>query len=533
MSDPKLNGYNELVAITQNTINSQFMLLCPSDNSGPIHTQWQIIDPNDPRQQQGLIVTGMQPPTISVVQPDGSFVVNTLAMSIRLTSGTLNYYDYGQIASVPIKGWKITFRCPIGQMQLQGTQDLAKIAAPAATVDALTGYLGANAFSVAALFAIFERAAIQAAEVEIDGATALSPSQQGVLLSMLDAYLESLQSSATPFVLGYAAQSNDANNTLPELPMFAPTSCEFSDTPNPYNFQAGNSTSTLGLSTFNYLMMTGKRSFPASASRQTFNLNWVPENQYQGAFAIDATLFRSGYIESLLLPILRQNLGIPSSIQWIHNNPSYVAQAYGGDDYYTLSYSWVQHDNENDGKGHSHAADGNTVYEKDYFTTNCLVKIAPGPGPVTFTGGGCFYAKADFHAYTFGIANNVGWASAQVNYTFTMTLATGADGAATCTCDFTVDQEPTTDGDEDLLYKGIDWLVGLFNGDTLKDHLASAQSGISTSLQGAADAMAQNTSSALSKLAGTILLPNGSVFFYKDLAFDDQQNVVMYTTYKN
>lgn len=522
MSDPKLNGYSEVVAITQNTINSQFSLLCPSDNSGPIHTQWSIIDPNDPNKQQGLFVTGMQPPTVSVLQPDGSFTANAMSMSIRLTSGNLNYYNYGQIASLPIKGWKITFRCPIGQMQLQGTQDLTKIAAPAATVDTLTGYLGASAFSVAALFAIFQTAAIQAAEVEVDGDTALSPAQQGVLLSMLDAYLEGLQSTGTPYILGYAAQSNNAASTLPELPMFAPTSCEFSDTPNPYNFQTGGSTSAIGLSTFNYLLMTNKQAFPSSASRQTFDFNWVPENQYQGAFAIDATLFRSGYIESLLLPILRKNLGIPSSIAWSQNSSNG----------YSIVYSTVKHDDDNDGKGHKHKADGTTVYEKDYFTTQCSVAVSAGPGPIQISGTASFYAKADFHTYPLGISNEIGWASANVSSTFTITLSAGSDGAATCVSSFST-PSVTTDSHEDDLYKGMDWLVGLFNGDTLKDHITDAQNNITNALNSAVNELSTNTSSALSKLAGTILLPNGSVFFYKDLQFDDQQNVVMYTTYKN
>jgi hypothetical protein len=518
----RLNGYDEVVAITQNTINSQFALLCPPDNSGPIASQWQMKDPNDPQQQQGLYVTSMQPPTVSVLQPDHTtFQQGVLSMTLKLTSGELKYYDYGTIASTPIDGWTITFRCPLGNISLQGAEVGSQLSASEMVINALNGYLTKGFFTVMALFTLFEASAVLAAEVSVTGDTALSPNQQSMLLSMLDQYLTGLQSQGTPFILSYALQSRDASQSLPALPMFAPTACEFSDTPNPWNYQSGDNLKTIGLSTVNYLMMTGNRACPDGAAPSPFDFNWITDNQYQGAFGITAALFRSGYVESLLLPILSQGLQIMSG-SW---------QTTGANSYQIQS-QWTNHANDNDGKGEKHVADGVEVYEKDSFITSCALTVSSSAGPIVFTGGGSFYAKADFHTYTLGISNDIGWCSAQLDYSFTIELEAGADGTITAACAFT-SQPIVTDKHEDPLYSAIDWVVGLFNGDTLKDHLNSSQSYLDSTLTSANSTLSTQTKDALGGLSQTVLLPNGAVFFYKDLEFDDQQNVVMHCTYKN
>ncbi len=159
-STNNLNGYTEVLAISQNTINSQLALLCPRNNAGPIFTQWSIMDPNDPNQWQGLVVTAMAPPTVSVLQPDGSFVAQEMAMTLNLTSGTLQYYNYGAQASIPIDHWTITFRVSLAQIQLTGTDSLTQISASTGVTEQLTGFLNSSYFTIAALYTYFESANI-------------------------------------------------------------------------------------------------------------------------------------------------------------------------------------------------------------------------------------------------------------------------------------------------------------------------------------------------------------------------------------
>ncbi|NJK32494.1 MAG: hypothetical protein HC927_08825 [Deltaproteobacteria bacterium] len=520
----KLNGYTEIIAVTQNAINSQLALLCPRDNSGPIYTQWSIMDPNDPHQWQGLVVTAMAPPTISVVQPDDTFVAQELAMTLNLTSGTLQYYSYGEQASTPISNWKITFRVSLAAITLTGTADLDQISTTSGVSQQLGQYLDSGNFTVAALYTYFEDANIANAVVSVTGPS-LTPAQQTTLLTWLAAYLTGLQSSGTPYILGYPIQSTNPVGTLPALPTFAPVSCEFSDTPNPWNYASGPAPSTIGLSTINYLMMTEGVTPPTSSSRFSFDFNWVNDNQFQGVFAIQNDLFRTGYVYNLVLPILRASLGVPDSTQW-------VCSTNGSGEYtYTLTYTTYPYADQNGGKGKIVGQDWpDNIYEELVETTYCQVTLSKGT-QVVLNGTGYFYARGDLYEYPLGIKMHDGWFTSQLDYSFSVALNAGQDGTIQAAFNYTP-QPVSTDQWENILFKAYDWLVGWF-ADTLTDMENDQNSKLTSSMQSASSNLQTQTTAALGQLSTTILLPNGDVFFYKNMSYDDQMNVLMNVSYLN
>lgn len=522
-STNNLNGYTEVLAISQNTINSQLALLCPRNNAGPIYTQWSIMDPNDPNQWQGLVVTAMAPPTVSVLQPDGSFVAQEMAMTLNLTSGTLQYYNYGAQASIPIDHWTITFRVSLAQIQLTGTDSLTQISASTGVTEQLTGFLNSGYFTIAALYTYFESANIANAVVGVSTGSSLTPAQQTTLLSWLAEYLTALQSSGTPYILGYPIQSTNPAASLPALPTFAPVSCEFSDTPNPWNYAQGGSTASIGLSTVNYLMMTPNVAAPTSTSRFDFDFDWVTSNQTQGVFALQNDLFRNGYVYNLVLPILRSALDLPSSLAWTCTSNS------SGEYVYTITQTVYPYSSQNDGKGKIVGQDWpDNIYEELVETTSCTVTLTAGE-QVVLTGSGSFYSRGDLYEYPLGIKMHDGWFSSQLDYTFTITIGVGSNGTITATLDYTA-QPIVTDQWENAFFKLYDWMVGWF-ADTLSDMENDMNTSLGNAMSASSSNLAKQTTDALNQLSTTMLLPNGDVFFYKDVGYDAQMNVLMTVTY--
>lgn len=520
-----LNGYDEVLAITIDTINSQFSLLCPANGSGPILNSWSAMDPNDPNNYEGIVVTNMTAPTVSVKQPDGTVNKDELAMTFYLVSGTLNYYDYGSQASIPIDNWTITFRVNIGALSITTSSDLNQISTSGAVNDQLNNTLSSNDFSITALFTDFEDANITSAVIEVTGDTELTTAQQSSFLAYLSQYLLNLQDSGTPYILGYPLQSNDPVATVPNIPTFAPISSVFSNTPDPYNYSAGDDDSLLGLSTLNYLIMTGSGKPTPPSSDNYFDFNWITDGQNQGVFAIEQSLFRTGYIENLILPVLTSSLGVPSSTSWSHtvgNDNSHN---------YVLNFNEYPYSDENGGKGHIVGQDWpDNIYEELHNQTYCEINVPAGAGDIVMNGSGYFYSKADLYEYPFTIKTHDGWASTKLSFTFTITLEAGTNGSIVPNFVFNAG-EPVTDQWENFVYAIYDWFVGWF-ADTLTDMEDDMNDNFASFQTTASENLNSETSDALNSLANTIILPNGDIFFYKDIQFDDQQNVRMHVTYK-
>lgn len=520
-----LNGYDEVLAITMDTINSQFSLLCPPNGAGPIPNSWSMLDPNDPHNYAGLVVDNMTAPTVSVKQPDGTVNKDELAMTFYLVSGTLNYYDYGDQASVPIDNWTITFRVNIGALNINTNSDLDQISTSGAVNDQLNGVLSSNDFSITALFTDFEDTNITSGVIEITGDDALTPIQQSNLLALMSAYLVGTQDSGTPYILGYPLQSNDPASTMPDIPTFAPISSVFSNTPDPYNFEAGDDESYLGLSTLNYLIMTGSGNPTPPSSDNYFDFNWITDGQNQGVFAIEQNLFRTGYIENLILPVLQDALDVPSSAGWVHNIESDNSHNYN------LNYNEYPYSSDNGGKGKIVGQDWpDNIYEELHNQTYCNINLPAGSGDIVLNGQGYFYSRADLYEYPLGIKMHDGWASTTVNFTFSITLQSGANGSITPVFVFNADS-PVTDQWENILYTVYDWAVGWI-GDTLTGMEDDLNENFASFQTDAVNNLDTDTTDALNSLASTVILPNGDIFFYEDIQFDDQQNVRMHVSYK-
>lgn len=530
-STSNLNGYDEVLAITQNTINSQFSLICPPDNSGPIFRTWNFSDPKDSSGWSGLDVTQMDPPTVSALQADGTYIQNQLSFSLHLVSGTFKYYDFGSQATAPIDNWTVTFQAPLNNVQINSASDLsAKVTASDAAAKTLTdNYLDQSYFTIEALATMIEDANVLSGTVTATGN--IDSNLIGPLLQTVNDYLSGLQDGGTPFVLGYPVTSSNPSAAMPEIPDFTPTSIEFSETPFPYNYDqsndGGEDAITKGLATINYLMMAGSGNpAPTDATRFTFNHNWITNNDYQGSFAILNDLFRTGYTEQLLLPLLRDSMGIPGSEHWVgkvNDNMEYV---------YTIDYNEYPYKDEHGGKGHIVGTDSwvLNIYEELHNEAYLQVTVPKGDD-VKMTGEGYFYQKADIYEYPIGIKTHDAWTKVKQPFTFTLTFSAGEGGSIQADFDLEVGKQ-TSDSWENPVYTVYDWLMGWVS-DTMSSMTSSMNKKFSDFESNSVSAVENNTKKALSKLNKTMVLPNGDVFSYKDMVYDDQMNVLMHTTYIN
>lgn len=532
-SNSYLNGYDEIIAITQNTINSQFIPLCPPDNSGPIPSSWGVqLNPDaEPGTNQAwpyLQVDSMAPPTVSVKLSDGSVNPTQLLMTLHLTSGYLQYFDlYGQEQTEQVVNWDVNFIVLLNQMTISSDEDLSKFASPQPVIDQVTGYLNSADFTVASLFCDFENTNFTSMTISMSGDN-LDPTSQVFLTAeaLISGYLQLIQGTANPFILGYPVSSTNPQEASPGIPAFAPTAAAFST--NPYHYPSGDEgdTSDDGLSTLNFLLMTEQDPLPDYATNDAFAFNWVDDSSVQGIMAIRANLFQDGYVTDLLLPHLKSALGIPSSVNWIANTDT---------PYWAISYIETPYANENGGKGHIIGKDSGilNVYEQLTNQVTCNVTLEPGPD-VVLSGSGNFYSKADVYEYPFGIKEHMMWSSASMDFTFTISLVAGTEAAngtivTSFTCSNTGVQE---DEWQNIEVKIADWIVGWFS-DVNQDFENDIQQSIDNLTNSNYEQLNTDLNSALSAMSSQVILPNASVYFYKNISLDDQYNVRLDVTYIN
>lgn len=532
MSDNSyLNSYDEIVAITQNTINSQLLQLCPEDNSGPILITWSTqlnptAEPGSPQAWPALIVDSMAPPTVSVKLPDGSLNPSQMDMTLHLTSGSLQYFDlYGQEQTEPVVNWDVNFTVLLNQMTISSEEDLDKFNSPQPVIDQVTGYLNSADFTVASLFCDFENSNFTSTTITMSGDN-LDPTSQVFLTAeaLISGYLQMIQGTGNPFILGYPVASTDPGTTSPGIPAFAPTASQFST--NPYHYSGDDDGSMDGLSTLNFLLMTEQNALPDYATNDAFAFNWVDETTVQGVMAIRADLFQQGYIVDLILPHLRTSLGIPSSINWVYN---------GYADSWSINYNDQPYENDNGGKGEIIGKDSGmlNIYEQLTNQTSCTLTVSEGP-EIVLTGSGTFYSKADIYEYPIGIKTHMMWSSAQMDFDFTISLGAGSEADnGTITTTFTISNSGIVyDEWKNVIVEIADWISSWFT-DTNEEFEASITNSITNLENANYDQLDSDLKSALNSLSSQVILPNGSVYFYDSMVFDDQKNVRMNVTYIN
>jgi hypothetical protein len=518
-----MQGYDIILSLTGNAVNSQLYSLF-----------WTPLDPNDPQSDYIIshVIDTHVPPLqpgqqatkpgyraiIGQTVPDspwdiGPYVsfksdkisTNQVLFNLPLKSGTYDYIDSdtGEFKSEPIENWTISFAINISQAPLDLANMSSTCVSPAAQ-EALEN-VESDIFSIYYLALSFEDADLIASTMLLTGGNVSSDDAEEMIGYKTSHYFQSLADSCNPFILGYPVMSNSPIQTNSETPYFEPTYNTFSSTP--YRYSGTDDGSMNGLSTLNYLMMTSQNPPPSGASAGIFDYNWPIPSGVDGIMSIARWDFNN-YICLVILPEIQRALGLSEVFKWVETN------------------HWnIYHEDED--KGDVIGSDSGilNIYADFTYKTSCDVCFKPENKQLT--GSGYFYTHEYIYEKPFGATTTDGKVTTKTKFDFTITFGCGTDGKLTLTTVVT-DEGTTQDKDENDVLKALDWFdegLGDYEKQQQKDFAKTEQ------------AMYANLNSellnGLNAIQQKIISPGGQDFFFKDLYFNFEQDMVMSVTYKS
>lgn len=514
----QLNNYDMVLAVSQNTINNQFFLLFAE---GVISDTINIAYlSSNPALQLNATVNA---PTVDMELSPAN--LNQLNFNINFKSGTFTYMDYALDPNNPqsadVSGWVITFLVNLQQMTIDSANPPGlNVSADAQT--ALSSYVGDAAFTVQALFLDFDdvnlsQVIINAAGIEMQSNDPRYP----WVLTAMQQLVASLKSSGNPYILGFHAASNNPSQTNPQLPALAPTRMQFIS--NQYNYPAGTQgPADDGLSCLCYLTMTGTDPFPYPDGKVPgFVWNPIPSAQLQGRMFIDNNTFNSGYINTLVLPVLQQAMATPGN--WSQSGNSW-----------TLDYK-TDDGNHNDGHGPAVGKDwpeniyGLTTIEN--FCTIALDVTNSTANQLLYNGSAYFFQKLDLYEHPLGIWAHDAWTSTKLAFTFTLTISAGA--SATLLVTFTPTAgTPDQQNWANPVVKFTDAISSLFNS-SLENQLKQLNSQWTAFESWEFSSFTTNAAQGFQGLSEQLILPAPQQFYYSNIGLNSENDVVLDIGYKS
>ena len=510
MANAEMNGYDMVVALTQNLINSQLAAISQNPNAPPPPPGAPPSDlpikssftaqlnpsaaPGTPEAWPCVEVTEMNAPTITIQAN------NQVIFTLHILEGTVRYIDSDNSQqSISTGVMDVSFTV---NMALATVDDVNSLAAPDQTKTQLSGFQSSD-FTIQALALDFENSNLIGTVSVSSQDSSLNSSQITTLTTCFSNYLSALQGSSNPYILGYPIQSNQPANTNPTLPEFAPTSCEFSTTPYPNP----PSDSYEGLSTLNYCLMTQHHAFPTAANRGIFNTPWVSGLSQAGTLTIDRNIFVSGYVVNYVLPQVKKALNINAN--W---------GQYGDPNYWNIS-SDTNNDPDDTGLGECIDSDGLNMYLFQEEKVNCDLRLT-ATGEIQITANGYFYIHLKEQQFSGipGVYVNVGEVEETQNWHLTITFNIGTNGQFNLTSSTTMDT-PITSGNPGFLESIGDWFAKLFGSDvtTVEEALQSKAQGF---VNGFNDTFNSFLAQDMDVLKNQFVLPAGGVFYYNSLDFN-------------
>lgn len=512
-----LNNYDMVLAVSQDTINNQFFLLFAEGViSNTININYITGQP------QYVLNATVNAPTVEMVLNPAN--PNQLNFNINFASGTFTYVDFvkdpNNVQTADVSNWVITLLVNLQQMTINSATP-AGLSVSSGAQQALGNYVGDNAFTVQALFLDFDNVELSQAIITAAGVQMASndPRYPWVLASM-QRMIASLKTSGNPYILGFHASSNNPTQTNPQLPALAPTSVQFIS--NQYTYSNGSQPpADDGLSCLCYLAMTGTDPLPYPDGKEpTFVWNPIPSASVQGRMFIDSNAFNSGFIQSLVLPVLQQAMNTQGS--WTQTGNSW-----------TLDYKTDDSD-QNGGHGpliESGTLDTYAVTTVENFCTIALDTTNSTANQLAYNGSGYFYQGIDLYQQPMDIWTHVAWASNKLPFTFTLTISAGANGTLLVT--FTPTKgTPVVDNGEQFIVRLGDVIAGWFT-QNLQDGL-TATNDAWTSFQGAEfSTFTTNAAQGFQGLSEQLILPAPQQFYYSNVGLNSENDVVLDIGYKS
>ena len=539
---PDLAGFDMVAAVSQDTLNFQLKKLW---QSGTIRRELRLDVPD-----LGIALDAiLDAPKVKLGIADER---RTVLFTLHLARGTLRYWEgFGPNAkerSLEFAGWRYAFRVRMDMQAIERSAIEAGKAVPADVREKLSAFRD-DMFSIRRLFMDFQSADLadfdprESAMPLPDG----SPAGAGVIGRLKDAlavHFKTLAGSDNPYVLGYSVERRRDAADPPAL--FAPTSATFS------TFRDADD----GRSALNFLLMLGGATAPSSPLAGLFHDNWIASPDYDGRMVIAAERFRERYILGQLLP------AITESIRHHADSPGFVAvtsrediraklrfsaddagreafdRSFGGVDdapgwaLYAYRDNLDRDDAPHDrGYGKIVGRDSGmiNIYREEHTATSFHLRALPGPD-VAFCGRGNAWMTWHFYEYPLNIRTWLGGIDVKYNFGFDARLVAGVDGRITVATHFT-DNTPTTWHDTNVLVKLTDIFTSLFNAslgpriERSKQMCAEIQGSIVRAIE---DALKRR----FEALGIPVIMPAGSVFYYKNASVDAASNVLFDISYK-
>lgn len=526
-----LNGYDMVVALTEDTINAELVRLYSTQLTNDpnsefvIHHVLNTVTVDDKGSKDGFENVQIDVPTISL--DSGVSKQNYITLILRLLSGTYYYVDaHGTQQHVQVENWQID--CPVNVSKTPYTSDTRT---SMATKEVLQSFSNAN-FTINSLALNFEDADSLAEDVSITFPenSQLSGKQRVFVIADIADYLHGLQGSNNPYILGYPITAAPTNSTVS---IFQPVSINYSTTP--YLYPAGHDShdhSNDGLGTLNLLLMTANNPPPDSSSAGIFRTNWIDpsmkqgDNEVQGIMVVSKKVYRGQFLELNVLLHLFQLLAAmpgPLAVQ----TGGFVAT---DDHTWQLNY---QHEVSNT---YENADSGvrDLIETKTYINT-CTASLIAGPYPLIKIAGSlhCNVSyKETEHFSGADVAGAWAWAATRVDWDSYVTFAAGQNGKILVNVAPAESYTAPQTSDKGPYYQLTDWIanwLGKGMDNTLREVQAASSAVAGNTFVG----IASGISAAFTPLNNTYVFPGGSTFFFSNLQMNAEGDLLVYITYND
>lgn len=512
-----LTGYDMVAALTQNFINSQLVGITqpPPDpnkppppsgaNEQPIQNSFTM--PLFPNAEAGstnawnaVIVNSMNPPTIQILAN------NQVTLTIHILDGTIQCYEPHSTTqmSVPIQNLDVSFTV---NMALASITDVNSLAAPAATTARLQSF-SPTIFSIQYLALDFESSQLMSSfNINSTEFATDSPQYKG-LLNCFSTYFSNLNKSGNPYIFGYPVSTTQPSQANSTLPLFAPTSCEFSTTINSQN---------PGLSTLNYCLMTNNSPFPTEPNKGIFS-PWVTDLNVYGQFVVARDIFVSGYLVPIVLNNIRNALNDtdPGSVWSDNQNPNvwnlYLNETNIVNDNYDVNLVKVPDE-----------LDYYYAYTNQVWSDVSLGNDTAGNLTITAACKASYYAKITAQI----MPNN--WFDSTVTQDFTLTVTFSSDEAGS----FSITPAVTSEEPQKQFNPSAEvavgqtvagWLEDVF-GMTFSHYYSDLGDNLTTAITNLTDAFSENIASDFDALNAQFVLPTAGNFYYNSISFNSEDDM--------
>lgn len=484
-------GFDLVAAVTEDALNFQFDLLF-RQGVLPKSLRLDLAD-------TGLAIDAeLAAPTVRLSVPD---TTSTVLFLLHLRRGTFSYYEgFGPTATrrqVRIENWIYAFRV---DMKFAALDRKTLPAGARRTLEAFDD----EQFTVRQL--LLDLADSRLSEFDRD-ATSMplpdgskpSPNTLAQWQAALAAYFASLSGGSNPYVLGYTVQArHEGKDAAALLGAGAATCSTFHNPDSP------------GTSTLNFLIKAGE-TLPAVPPNGVFGEPLVTAPDYDGAMVVDADVFRTAYLEGVLLPAIARAVGVPELRPRSTHGERFGLVWTSAADVATLGRLALETPLLN-------------VYEDHREHREVVVVVSPG-SRITVTGN--LRTEYGWYQTPFGGRVDEGGAAVTQDWTATLTLGAGVDGRLSVVLSEFDHGTPRPDRP----VSPAEFLV-----DLIDRGLAQSEADFAAALgryeTDVADEISTSLRDALAVLNTRVVLPGGDVFFFSDAALDTDFNLVADVQYK-